>query len=70
MNSFLLALALTCPKTIMINHTTYPWNSNDTWNLNTAYKGCKRIFVNSPCVKKFIKSGKQDYQVVCGKETK
>jgi hypothetical protein len=63
-----ILLALSCAKPQMINRTSYPWNENDQWNVEQAKQKCPKIYKNSPCLTKFIKSGKQDYKAICGKE--
>ncbi len=66
MNLFLL-LALNCPTPLIENRSQYPWNKNDQWNLNTAIKNCSKFYPRSPCLKKLVKTGKQDYRAICGK---
>jgi hypothetical protein len=58
--------ALSCPKTIMVNHTSHPWNDHDRSVLETAKKRCGQIYPDAPCVKEFYKIDKQDYHVTCG----
>lgn len=66
MISFLLASALSCPKTKMVNTSGYPWNDYDKSILAQTRQRCGEIYADSPCVKLFKKWGKQDYSVICG----
>jgi hypothetical protein len=62
----LLLVSLSCPKTVMDNRTNFPWNKHDAETLEYAKKRCVQIYSDSPCVKYFKKWGKQDYSVICG----
>lgn len=68
MIDFLVVMALSCAQPIFENQTKFPWNENDRWNFDTALPKCKKLYPNSPCIKKFIKRGERDYRVVCSKE--
>lgn len=59
-----------CSLVIMLNLTTFPWNKRDYEVMDEAKERCVKHFSDAPCVKKFIKSGEHDYQIVCGKEEK
>jgi len=61
-----LLLALSCPKTEMLNVTNYEWNKHDVETLTYSKKRCGELYKDAPCVKLFRKWGKQDYSVVCG----
>lgn len=56
-----------CPKTIIVNKTQYPWNNYDNEMLTYAQKRCYAIYSDAQCCKTFIKRGKQDYSVICGR---
>lgn len=62
----LLLAALSCPKPEIINSSGYQWNSFDQKTLNRAKVRCGQLYPNSPCVKKFMKTDKMTYQVICG----
>ena len=68
MNNLVIALALSCTTPVVENKTSYPWNSFDEWSLSNAIKTCKLLYKKSPCLKHFIKTGKQDYRAICSKE--
>ncbi len=53
--------------TLMINKTRFPWNDFDKKTLSIAKVRCEKIYPGNPCVKQFIKFGKRDYNVICGK---
>ena len=58
---------LLCSPVIVINLTTYPWNSTDEKHLEVAKVRCKKIFHNeAPCLKKFIKKEPLVYRAICG----
>lgn len=65
-----MILNLICSATIMINLTSFPWNSHDTKVKKRAIHVCKtnvRYRDEFPCLKKFIKKGKRDFTAICGK---
>ena len=68
MNELLFAIAMSCAAPILENKTKFPWNSNDTWNLDTAFKNCKVYYPKSRCLKRFTKTGERDYRAICSKE--
>lgn len=62
----LLLLALSCPKTILINQNKQAWNESDYKVLKSAEKRCGEIYPDAPCVKKFYKRPtEQSYWVIC-----
>lgn len=66
--SFIFFTAINCSETIVINQSKDPWNSKDEYQLNYSKKRCGEIFINSPCLKKFVKRKVQTYWAICGKE--
>lgn len=61
-------MKLICAATLMINLSGFEWNDHDDKIKKVAEARCPQLYVNSPCLSKFIKTGKQDYRVLCGKE--
>ena len=59
-----------CATLIITNLTSYPWNDRDEIILKTAEKRCPIIYPKSPCLKSFIKKGKNKYGIICTKESK
>ena len=59
-------LSLVCAATIWINLTNSSWNDHDKKIYKRAKFVCENQYKNTPCVKKFIKSGKKMYRVICG----
>lgn len=68
--NLILLVALSCPQTILINHTTEAWNDFDYKTLDSAKVRCGQIYEDAPCVKKFYKRGDQSYWVICGQKEK
>lgn len=64
--SLLLLLALSCPKTVIINDSGLPWNDHDEQMLSQSKTRCKELYSDAPCVKKFYKKEEQNYWVICG----
>lgn len=65
----LFAAHLVCNPPSLVNYTSEPFNSVDYEHLESAKKGCKRIYKESPCVKEFRKrTTERDYSVICTKE--
>ena len=62
----LLLLALSCPIPLQWNKTKFPWNEHDKTTMKYCQKRCGSIYKDAPCLKKFIKFGKQDYHCICG----
>lgn len=56
-----------CPLVIIINLTIFPINDRDRKILSDSKIRCTEKYNGrSDCVKKFIKTGKHSYQIVCG----
>lgn len=55
-----------CPKTVMLNTSKFPWVDYDYEILDYSKKRCGQMYQNSPCVKLFKKYNKQQYSVICG----
>jgi hypothetical protein len=66
MNYFLLS----CAATIMINLSNQPWNKEDDANVLVAKSRCGEIYSDAPCLKKFIKKEPNNYNAICGEESK
>jgi hypothetical protein len=66
MNLFFFLAALSCPKTIVVNTSGYPWNKEDAEMLRQAKVRCGEIYEDAPCCKFIKKYGFNDYSVVCG----
>lgn len=63
----ILVAALSCPKPVMLNETSFPWNKRDYQVLRQVKKRCGEIYPDAPCVKLFKKYGDgHDYSVICG----
>ena len=60
-------LAASCPDVTRVNRTNFPWNDYDKEIEQTCKKRCGEIYPDAPCLKQFIKYGKQDYDCICGK---
>lgn len=60
--------SLLCAATIWINLTNFDWNDHDKKIYKRARDVCYTKYKDNPCVKKFIKSGKKSYRVLCGVE--
>lgn len=60
-----LIISASCPETIMINKTEYPWNSHDYRIREVSRKSCRRIYGEKSCLVKFVKTGVQSYQGIC-----
>jgi len=58
-----------CAAVVFINLTSFPINEHDKKTLESAKQHCPKVYKNSPCLKKFVKVGKQDYRALCGKPT-
>ncbi len=63
----LLTAAMLACTTKLVNLTKFQWNDFDYSSLKTAKFRCAKIYYNAPCLKKFIKIRKQDYNAICGK---
>jgi len=61
-----------CAVTIMINMTQLPWNDFDMKSKMRAEYVCKTDarYTDTPCLKKFYKTGFRDYSALCGFKTK
>lgn len=57
---------LACPNPRLINRTEFPWNDHDQEVQATCIRRCPEIYSDAPCLKQFIKYGKQDYDCICG----
>lgn len=57
-----------CLATILINLTSFPWNSHDKETLERARQTCKTDirYADTPCLKRFVKTGERDYRAICG----
>lgn len=66
--NYLIYLSLVCAPTIKINKTKHPWNEHDNKTMKRSTKVCStdERYIDFPCLKKFIKVGKQDYHAICG----
>ena len=60
--------AASCQMPNFENRTEFPWNKFDEKTLIRAQKRCGELYQQSPCVKKFIKTGERDYRVLCSGE--
>jgi hypothetical protein len=58
-------LALSCPKTEVINNTS-KWDGIDQETLQYASKRCKIYYEDAPCLKKFVKREERAYWAICG----
>jgi hypothetical protein len=67
--SFALALSLACPKTLVENKSHLRWTHFDQHTLYASAYRCGRIYPESPCLKKFRKTGYHAHQVTCGQNT-
>ncbi len=64
----LLLHGAVCTQPDLVNHTSFPWNNHDYIMLGNAKKRCETLYKGrSPCLKMFIKTGKQDYKAICGR---
>lgn len=59
-------LQKSCPKVEIIDLSKLPWDEDDQNNLAIATKRCSQLFIQSPCLKKFIKKKKLTYNAICG----
>jgi hypothetical protein len=59
-----------CTEPIIKNESLYHWNRNDDEALVYAQQRCGEIDTLKPCVKKFIKTGEQEYSISCMEMTK
>ncbi len=55
-----------CLATIILNISKESWNKEDKQSLLIAKKRCSSLYVNSPCLKKFIKVEANTYRAICG----
>jgi hypothetical protein len=58
--------SLICAATLWINLTNFEWNTHDKKIYNRAKSVCVFKYKSNPCIKKFIKSDKRTYRVICG----
>jgi len=63
----LTLVAAMCPMPNFENRTNFPWNKFDEKTLIRAQVRCGELYRNSPCVKKFVKTGERDYRALCGR---
>ena len=66
MQILFLSLVISCEEPKMINKTKFPWNDFDMKIKTTCTKRCTTLYDDAPCLKQFIKFGKQDYHCICG----
>jgi len=59
-----------CQAVLILNLTTLPINDRDIKHLQFAKRRCKQIFVESPCLSKFIKVRLDVYRAICGPKEK
>lgn len=57
---------LKCPKPIIYDMTDLPWEDIDDETFNISKKRCAQLFLNSPCLIKFIKKKERGYNAICG----
>ena len=62
----MVLVTLSCPATIIENQTKYRWNYRDGSALDRAMENCKNYYEHSPCLVKFVKKTKYDYNAICG----
>jgi hypothetical protein len=68
MNTLLIFLALSCPKTEIVNTSGFPWNDYDQSILTQAKRRCGELYSDAPCVKWMKKYEKFSYSVLCGSQ--
>lgn len=56
---------LICATILMVNISNDPWNDHDKKILKRAKYVCS-LEKDTPCVKKFIKTEKLNFHVICG----
>ena len=59
-------VSIACAQTTMVNRTKRPWNAHDKESKAYCEKRCPQLYSDSPCLSKFIKWDKQDYDCICG----
>lgn len=55
-----------CEKVEIFNLSDENWNNDDDNNLSIAKNRCSQLYLDSPCLKKFIKKKKLTYNAICG----
>lgn len=57
-----------CIFTMMINLSSFPWNDHDIKTKERAKDRCNtdERYVDTPCLKRFIKKGERNYHAICG----
>ena len=65
-SGILLSLALSCPKTVLVNFPT-PLTSYDKEMVANAKEGCRTKHPNAPCLKSMKKTGKDSFWALCGR---
>lgn len=68
MGTLILLVALSCPKTIIINQTKESWTKLDAQTLSNAKQRCGQLYEDAPCLKKFYKRYEQSYWAICGEK--
>ena len=63
--AMIITTALSCPKTLIRNNTE-EWNMQDMQTLSRAKTRCAELYVDSRCLKKFIKNDDRSYLAICG----
>jgi len=66
MTHLLIMLTLSCPVTIIDNHTK-EWNLQDKKTLIHAKQRCVELYPEAPCLKLFRKKDSSTYNAVCGR---
>jgi len=65
-SGILLAAALSCPKTILVDFPA-PLTKYDKEMISNAKEGCRTKHPNAPCLKKIKKTKRDSFWAICGK---
>ncbi len=55
-----------CVETSIETHTPESWSDRDQAAYDVANKRCRELYLNSPCLKRFIRMEQGRYRAVCG----
>lgn len=61
-----LMIKRACPEPTIEIVTPEKWSSRDQHAYDTASKRCRDLYLNSPCLKRFIRMEQGRYRAVCG----
>jgi len=65
-----MKIALMCGLIVLGNRTTLPWTPEDSYVIKQAQLKCAQEPTKHPCLIGFIKTAKNQYRAVCGKQEK